>query len=82
MLSVAPSSRWQITQIGVHHLDIARHGDVAGLDFGRAGRGELEALRPFALHADRDLLHVEHDVGHVLAHAGQRARIRAARSRS
>ena len=59
-------------QIGVHHLDVAGGGDVAGGDFGRAGGGELEALRPLALHPQRDLLHVEDDVGHVLAHAGER----------
>jgi hypothetical protein len=34
--------------------------------------GQLQPLRAFAFHAQRDLLDVEDDVGHVLAHAGER----------
>src|SRR6478609_11316461 len=34
-----------------------------------AGRRKLEPLRPFAFHLQRDLLHVEDDVGDVLADA-------------
>ncbi len=62
-------------QVGVHHLDVARHRDVARLDVGRAGRRELETLRAFALHLERDLLHVEHDVGDVFTDAGKRAEL-------
>ena len=59
-------------EIGVHHFDVARNRDVAGLDFAGAGCGKLEALRPLALHAQRDLLHVEDDISHVLANTRQR----------
>jgi hypothetical protein len=59
-------------QILVHHLDVAGHGDVAGLDFARPDRGKLKTLGAFALHLERDLLDVEDDVGDVLAHAGER----------
>ena len=59
-------------QIGVHHLDVAGRSDHARGDFGRAGRRKLEALGPFALHAQRDLLDVEHDVRDILANAGER----------
>ncbi len=59
-------------QLGVHHLDVAGRGDHARGDLGRAGRRKLEALGPLALHAQRDLLDVEHDVGDILANAGQR----------
>jgi hypothetical protein len=33
------------------------------------------ALGPLALHLDGDVLDVEHDVGHVLAHAGDRGEL-------
>ena len=36
------------------------------------GSGRESALRAIALHLDGDVLDVEHDVGHVLAHAGDR----------
>jgi hypothetical protein len=58
-------------QILVHHLDIAGDGDVARLDLSRAGGRQLEALGALTLHAQGDLLHVQHDVGHVLADASQ-----------
>ena len=60
-------------EILVHHLDVARNGDVARGDFTRAGSRKLQALHAFAFHLQRDLLHVEDDVGHVFAHAGKRA---------
>src|SRR3546814_6950839 len=59
-------------EIGVEHVDIAGHRDVAGLDRAGAGGGKLEPLGAFAFHLERDLLHVEDDIGHVLAHAGER----------
>ena len=49
-----------------------RGRDLAGGDLAGAGGGKLEALGPLAFHPERDLLHVEDDVGHVLAHAGER----------
>ena len=55
-------------QILVHHFDIAGNRDVTGFDFSRTGRAELQPLGAFALHPQRDLLHVEHDVGHVFTH--------------
>src|SRR3546814_6020408 len=55
----------------VHHLDIARNHDVAGGDGRGTGRRKLEPLRALAFHLERDLLDVEDDVGHVLAHAGE-----------
>ena len=54
-------------QVGVRDLDVAGGGDLAGGDFARAGGRELQPLGAFALHLQRDLLHVEDDVGHVLA---------------
>ena len=46
--------------------------DVAGLDDARALLAHDHALRAVALHLDGDFLDVEDDVGHVLAHAGDR----------
>ena len=46
-------------------------GDHARGDLGRAGGGKVEALGPLAFHLERDLLHVEDDVGDVLADAGE-----------
>src|SRR5690606_38932840 len=40
-----------------------------------AGLAEVEPLGALALHLQRDLLDVEHDVGDVLAHAGERAEL-------
>ena len=54
-------------EIGVHHLDVAGGGDHSRGHLGRPAGGELEALRPLALHAERDLLHVEDDIGDILA---------------
>ncbi len=59
-------------EILVHDLDIAGHRNIAGLHFGRAGRGKLQPLGAFAFHLERDLLDVEDDVGDIFAHAGQR----------
>ncbi len=50
-------------------------GDHARGDVGWAGGAEVQPLGPLAFHLERDLLHVEDDVGHVLAHAGQRAEL-------
>ena len=46
-------------------------GDHARGDVGRAGRAEVEPLGALAFHLQRDLLHVEHDVGDVLADPGE-----------
>ena len=64
----------EVTQdkVGVHHFDVTRHHDVARFDFAGAGGRKLETLRAFAFHLQRDLLHIEDDVGHVFAHANQR----------
>ena len=42
---------------------------VAGRHFARALLAQRQALGTFGMHAQRDLLHVEHDVGDVFAHA-------------
>ena len=56
-------------QIGVHDVDVMAGLDLAGADLAGAGRGQHHALWPLAMHAQSELLDVEHDVGHVLAHA-------------
>ena len=56
-------------EVGVGDLDVARGGDHARGDFGRAGAPKVQPLGAFAFHLERDLLHVEHDVGDVLADA-------------
>ena len=56
----------------VHHLDVARRRDLRRGDFARAGGRELEALGLVALHPERDLLHVEDEIRHVLADTRQR----------
>ena len=62
-------------EVGIEHDDVADGLDVAGRD--RAGALLLHhhALGAFALHLDGDVLDVEHDVGHVLAHAGDRGEL-------
>jgi len=59
-------------QIRVHDFDVAGDGNVASLDFGRAGRGKLQTLGIFAFHFQGDLLDVQDDVCHIFANAGQR----------
>ena len=59
-------------QLGIEDHDVADGLDVAGRDDGRARLLHHHALGPVALHLDGDVLDVEHDVGHVLAHAGDR----------
>ena len=59
-------------EVGVEHHDVADGLDVAR-DHGAGARLlHHHALGAFALHLDGDVLDVEHDVGHVLAHAGDR----------
>ncbi len=58
--------------VGVEDLDVADASDVAGRDDAGAGLAQRHALRALALHLDGDFLDVEDDVGHVLAHAGDR----------
>ena len=62
-------------EVGIGDLDVAAGRDHAGGDFGRAGRAEVKALGAFAFHLEGDLLHVQHDVGDVLADAGERAEL-------
>src|ERR1700724_3493551 len=59
-------------QVRIEHHDIADGLDVAGGDDARALLLHDHALGAFALHLDRDVLDVEHDVGDVLANAGDR----------
>src|SRR3546814_17085435 len=59
-------------EIGVHHLDVARQADLASRHFARPGGRKLKPLGEIALHAQRNLLHVEDDVGHILPDAGER----------
>ena len=61
-----------MTSSGLRIDDIADGLDVAGGDHRRALLLDHHALRAIALHLDGDVLDVEHDVGHVLAHAGDR----------
>jgi hypothetical protein len=68
----APSSSVQMTQIRIEHDDVADGLDVAGGHGARALLLHDHALGAFALHLDRDVLDVEHDVGDVLAHARDR----------
>ena len=58
--------------VGVEDLDVADRLDVAGRDDARALLAHDHALRAVAFHLDGDFLDVQHDVGHVLAHAGDR----------
>jgi hypothetical protein len=58
--------------IRIEDHDVTHHLDVAGRDRARAGLLHHHALRALALHLDGDVLDVEHDVGDVLAHAGDR----------
>jgi hypothetical protein len=60
---VKRSNRFGSTKSSVHHLDVAGHGDVAGGDLARAGGRKLQPLGAFAFHLERDLLHVEDEVG-------------------
>jgi len=57
-------------QVGLDDLDVVAGHDHAGGDLARPGALEIHALGPVAVHAQRQALDVEHDVGHVLAHAG------------
>jgi hypothetical protein len=62
-------------QVGIEHHDVADGLDVAGGDGARAGLLHDHALGAFALHLDRDVLDVEHDVGDVLANACDRGEL-------
>ena len=59
-------------QVGIENFDIAGGLDVTGSDGTRALLGKREALGAFIGHLDRDFLDVEHEIGHVLAHARNR----------
>ena len=62
-------------QIGVEDLHVVDDLNVARQN--RAGTGLLQdhALGAIALHLDPDVLDVEDDVGHILAHAGDRGEL-------
>ena len=59
--------------VGIQDLDVVRRSRSCSA---RTSPGPLalepHALRPFAMHAQRDALDVEDDVGDVLEHAGDR----------
>src|ERR1700733_7454704 len=59
-------------EVGVEHGDVADSLDVAGGHDARALLLHDHALGAFALHLDRDVLDVQHDVGDVLANACDR----------
>ena len=61
-----------MTRLGFRTCTSPTGRDVAGGHFAGAGLLQDHALRTLALHPDRDVLDVEDDVGHVLAHAGDR----------
>ena len=71
----APSSRVQIWRSGIEHDDVANGLDVAGGDSARALLLHDHALGAFALHLDRDVLDVQHDVGDVLTDASDRGEL-------
>src|SRR6185437_8642284 len=62
-------------QIRIEHHDIADGLDVTGGDDARTLLLHDHALGAFALHLDRDVLDVEHDVGDVLANARDRGEL-------
>ena len=59
-------------EVGIEHDGVADGLDVAGGDRARSLLLHHHALGAFALHLDGDILDVEHDVGHVLAHTRDR----------
>ena len=61
--------------VGVEDLDVANRLDVAGGDDARALLAHDHALGAVAVHLDGDFLDVQHDVGHVFAHAGDRGEL-------
>ncbi len=58
--------------LGVQNVNVARSLDVSGPDHTRTFLAQHQALGALALHGNGDFLDVEHDVGHVLAHSGDR----------
>ena len=61
-------------EVGVEHDHVADGLDFASGHSARTLFLHHHALGAFALHFDGDVLDVEHDVGHVLAHAGDRGK--------
>ena len=61
--------------VGIEDLDVGAGLDVAGLGHARAFLLQHHALHALGMLAERDLLDVEDDVGHVLAHAGDRGEL-------
>jgi len=59
-------------EVGVKHDDIADGLNVTCSHSARALLLHDHALWAFALHLDRDVFDVEHDIGDILAYAGDR----------
>ena len=59
-------------EIRVHHLDVARHGNVTSGDSARTSSRKLKTLGAFAFHLQRDLFDVQNDVGDIFTHASKR----------
>ncbi len=60
---------------GIEDLDPRAAGDVAGGDDARPLRRDGHALGALDLHLEGDALQIQDDVGHVLAHAGDRTEL-------
>ena len=56
----------------IEDLDVRIGFEIGGRDDTRATLFEIESLRSFAVHLERDLLEVEDDISHVFNHALQR----------
>src|SRR5262249_35564396 len=59
-------------QFRIEDDNVADGLDIARGDEGRTGLLHHHALRAIALHLDGDVFDIEDDVGHILAHAGNR----------
>ena len=62
-------------KVGVHHLDVVAGLDLASGNLARAGGGEHHPLGAFTVHAERELLDVQHDVGDVFTHTKNAAEL-------
>ena len=61
--------------VGIENFDVGAALDVAGLGHARAFFLQHHALDAVGMLPERDLLDVEDDVGHVLAHARDRGEL-------
>src|SRR5262249_13585277 len=62
-------------ELGIEHNDVAHGLNIAGRDSAGTLLFDDHALWSVALHLDGDVLDVEHDIGHVLAYAGNRGEL-------